>query len=60
MSEKKLLHEWLIVISRDGQIEVIPFEDANTPEGVDKYFERVSEQWSGVYLCKVIRGPLKI
>ncbi|MFA5961166.1 MAG: hypothetical protein WC848_00610 [Parcubacteria group bacterium] len=60
MAEKELLYKYLIVICREGITEVIPFENEITPESVDAYFERVSEQWSDAYFCKVLKGPIKI
>jgi hypothetical protein len=60
MAEKELLHKYLIVICREGITEVVPFENETTPECVEKYFNRISEQWSDAYLCKVIKGPIKI
>lgn len=60
MAEKKLLHEYLVVILREGRLEVIPFENKTTPECVEGYFDRVSEQWSDAYLCKVLKGPIKL
>ncbi|MCX6761425.1 MAG: hypothetical protein NTY33_01055 [Candidatus Moranbacteria bacterium] len=60
MAEKKLLHEYLIVISREGELEVVPFGNEYAIKEIEAYFNRVSEQWSDAYLCKVIRGPIEI
>ena len=60
MAEKELLYVYLIVICREGITEVVPFGSECTLEEIERYFDRASEQWSDAYLCKVIRGPIKI
>ena len=60
MAKKELLHEHLVVICREGISEIIPFGNEYTLEEIEEYFERASTQWSDAYLCKVIKGPIKI
>ena len=60
MPKDNLLYEYLVIIIREGVSEIIPFESKDYPENVEKYFDRASTQWSDSYLCKVIKGPIKI
>lgn len=53
-----MLYTRLIVIKRDDEpIEVIPYGPGQEQEALEMY-EKISAQWSDVFLCTVDRGPL--
>lgn len=46
----------LIVLAREGELEVIPFVEGQEEEA-EALFERYRQNWSDVYLCQVLKGP---
>lgn len=48
-------HEYLVVISREGDILVTPFDD---PNAAMAFAAEAGAQWSETYVCKVLSGPL--
>lgn len=57
LREQKRVGEakWLVVIVREGEPEVTPFEEEDFARA---YFNRWSNQWSESFLTKVVIGPL--
>jgi len=47
-------HRWLVIICREGAIEVVPFAGE---EQARAFFDRASWQWSDSYLTQVVVGP---
>jgi len=54
-NNKKFVYSMIVVIVREGEKEVVPFEDEDEAR---EFFEKASLQWSDSFLCKVVKGPV--
>ena len=45
----------VVIIFREGELGVVPFEKGREQEA-EEFFDKASLNWSGSFLCEVIKG----